>query len=291
VATTTSLQGSSPITFTHSTKGQLFVPLTAFTVQGSVVSLASAWTTDIAGNDQVVLLQLAQVKLAMGEVWPATVAPPVPALQFTAAAPGVAGNQLVVTYGPPSTSGGGVAQAEVQVSQVWSGLTGPDDAADNIGVDNPPGGAGPPAAVGGLIEVVYGSLPSTPPSTMPEQQTFTIDAGSQSTQFGVLDTTTPTANVLFQLQAVSGAITTATPELTVTVTPTGSTFSISATYDPDLETVNFADVPNLSTTNPKLAALVGITAPPTGIAVPTPGTVTLAGGTGTANASAIAYTA
>ena len=65
-ATTSLLTGLVPISFTHSTRGQLFVPLSAFQLSGSAVALTPDWASAITGADQVVLRTLAQGKLAAG---------------------------------------------------------------------------------------------------------------------------------------------------------------------------------------------------------------------------------
>ena len=152
-ASTVGITGSGPLSVTDKNGAQHFVPLSAFKLGGSDVTLKTDWVTQIDSQhiDAVLLQALAQARFRAGEL----AAPPAPrvgpAILFTAQQIGPEGNGISVAVTPdgltdvtlvatqtlvyPGLTSGAMAQAKIGDT---SG-TGPVQVVPGASTD-PPGG-------------------------------------------------------------------------------------------------------------------------------------------------------
>jgi hypothetical protein len=278
--------GSSPITFTSSEGAQRFVPLSALQFNGSDLQLKSAWATDFDPSETTTLLAVAKTRAAAGELLPPPSPPPAPAIAFTAARTGHETNGITVSATaehdkPPLT-----AKVTVTVSETdtYAGLATGDAAAHAIGVDAPTGNDGDPAAGTGLVVVKQGSTSaSAKPATASSgvlKKGAPVDLKDEDSK--VVLTLLPRADY----QGTGGL------SYAVTVDASGTTFTLSATYDSTKEsgTQDPITIQTLGTLAGQVAYLVSASAPPSGAAVPADGSVQLSGGADGLAANGLLYT-
>ncbi|HET9059692.1 MAG TPA: hypothetical protein VFN61_07200, partial [Acidimicrobiales bacterium] len=154
----TTLTGTGPVAFTCSKLGQVQVPLSAFDLSGGVVSLVSTWENTFTPADSAVLLALAQIKFAAGEIFTLPVPPQRPAIVLTAATSGSAGNGIAVTASlvaatpPPASPADATAQVSISATRtdVYAALTSVSAAITAIGIDPTNPLTGQPSATGPL---------------------------------------------------------------------------------------------------------------------------------------------
>ena len=285
--------GSSPITFTNKDGAQKFVPLSALQFTGSQIGLKSPspWTSLFDQNELTRLLAVAQAKAAIGELTPAQSPPPAPALAFTAAHTGPETNGITVTASTPSTPGtGGPLTIPITITatetDTWSGLKDGTSAAQKIGVDNPTGNQGDPPAGTGLIVVVQGSVVTTNVGIPANVPSTTLKA---STPVDILDQSN---NKVFSIAPRADYTGNGGLSFILTNDPSGTTFTISATYDSTKEqgTQSPITLPTLSSLAGQVAYLITATAPPSGALVPADASVQLSGGGPGIAANGLIYT-
>ena len=223
--------------------------------------------------------------------------PPIPAVTFTAASPGVTGNGITVTVG---LVGGGATLCDSSLSldgketDAFPGLADAGAAVTAIGSDTAPVNPGDPPLGTGLVQVhseVTGTgtgLPQAGPYPITNSSPVAIPASNGSgTLFEIVARQAPAA----------APYTAGLPAITVTVDlpPGGTTFTLTASYDSGTETVTFEDL--TSALPPALGFLIAVTAPAGGFAVPAvpaaaPATtqVQLSGGGTGIPATGVAYT-
>jgi hypothetical protein len=285
VTTTQNVTGNAPLTFTNSFGAQRSVPLSALQFSGSVIGIASSWSSAFTPADTTILLALAKDRVATGDLAAAPVLPPVPAVSFTAAAPGPQGNNITVNISSVTCATGDVLSAltadlviDATETDTYSGLASAADAVQAIGVDTAPASPTDPPQGGGLVVVQSGSaagpgLPKTGPLSVTTGGTNVLAADGNSTLF-----------VLKARSGYSGAgITT-----TIALDPSGNTFTLTATYDAG-NTTAVAET-DLAALPAPVAFLVTASAPPGGLAQPATGNTTLSGGAWGLPATGAAYT-
>lgn len=284
VTTPQAVAGNAPLTFTDSLGSQRSIPLSALQFSGSTLGLTQTWSSSgvLSAADTTTLLALARFRVATGDLAPAPVPPSVPALSFTAAAPGPQGNNIAVKIS--SITGQSAVNAEMVIdaseTDTYSGLASATDAANMIGVDTAPSGPDDPPQGGGVVVVKSGSAASG--TGLPKDgQTLTVT--SAGTPVLAADGST----TLFSLAARKGytgsGITT-----TVNTPQGGTTFTVTATYDAG-NTIAAAET-DLASLPGSVTFLVSVAAPPGGLALPAAGTTTLSGGAAGLLATGFAYT-
>ena len=163
MTSTQDVTGSAPLTFTNTLGEQRSVPLSALQFSGSTITIASSWTSQFGGADTAILLALAQARVTTGDLTPPPVLPPVPALSFTAAAAGPAGNNVAVKISSVSTTS--VLTAEIVIdaaeTDTYAGLASATAAATAIGVDVAPTATTDPPLGTGVVQVKSGSATGT----------------------------------------------------------------------------------------------------------------------------------
>jgi hypothetical protein len=285
VAAPVDVVGSSPISFTSTQGGQLFVPLSALQFNGSTLEVKSAWQTSFDAGETQTLLALATARAAAGELIPPPVPPPSPAIAFTAKHAGPESNDIVVTAtpdpGPPLTAT--IAVSVVQ-TDVYGLLASATAAALAIGVDMPTGNPGDPLAGTGVVVVKQGSVAAG--TTLPaDNQTdvltgvgFEVKAADNSVLFTLL----PRADYVG-----SGGL-----SISVKHDPSGTSFTVEAVYDSSKEAGPEPKVTilTLGALPASAAYLVKASAPPAGAAVPAAGSVQLSGGGPGLAATGLLYT-
>jgi len=290
MATTQNVSGSAPLTFTDSLGAQRSVPLSALQFSGSTIGLVSAWNSVFPPNgaDATMLLTLAQARVATGDLVPAPTLPPVPAVSFTAAAGGPQGNNITVNISSVTCPADEIlsaltAQLVIDASETvtYSGLASATAAANAIGVDTAPTppSTGPPQGGGVVVVSSSGPLGSGLPQT---GQSLTVTAAGTDVLASDGSTT------LFVLKARSGYSGTGIPA-TVDVDPSGTTFTVTATYDAGNTATAIAET-DLASLPAPVAFLVSASAPGGGLALPAAGTTTLSGGSTGLPATGTAYT-
>jgi hypothetical protein len=292
MAATTAVVGSSPISFTNSNGEQQVIPLTALAFNGSQLQLKDDWkppNTNITNSDQTILLALAQARVAVGELTPPPAPAPAPALAFTAAHIGPETNGITVTSAiakqgdSPLTTTFAVTATE---TDTWSGLDSGDIAAQTIGVDTPPTKQGDPPAGTGLIVVVNTSLGAS--SKIPAK----ASSGTLKKATPV-DLTDADGKVVCAIAPRADYDGTGGLSYAVTIDPSGTTFTVTATYDSSKETgtQNPVTVLTLSSLPKQAAYLVTASAPATGALVPADkSSVQLSGGAPGLAAKGLLYT-
>jgi hypothetical protein len=288
VTTPQAVAGNAPLTFTDSLGSQRSVPLSALQFSGSTLGLTPEWSSSgvLSAADTTTLLALAGFRVATGDLTPAPVPPPVPALSFTAAAPGPQGNNITVKISSVTGPTGQVLSAvnatlviDASETDTYSGLTSATDAANAIGVDTAPSGPDDPPQGGGVVVVQSGGATGT---GLPEDgQTLTVT--SKGTNVLAADGKT----TLFVLAARNGYTGTGI-NTTVSLAPGGKTFSVTATYDAG--NTNAVAETDLGSLPGSVTFLVSVAAPPGGLALPTAGTTTLSGGAAGLLATGFTYT-
>jgi hypothetical protein len=274
---TTDVTGQSPLSFTDANGAQRFVPLSAFEFSGSKLQLKTAWASEFTGPEQTIMLAVATAKAAAGELSPPPVRPPSPALLFTAAFDGAEGNNVVVTVTPDA---GNVltAKAVIDVTETdtYHGLADAAAAKDALGVDNPAAGE---TAGAGLVMVKKSGAMKT--GVLPKAQTVNVKAA--------VDVVAPGQNgdKLFTLVLGPRGPSAGVP---VTITPDTSsgTFTLEAVYAVG-NTTKIALSP-LDALPAAVAAVISVSAPPGGVAMPVAGDVQLSGGAEGVAATGTAYT-
>jgi hypothetical protein len=287
--------GSSPITFTNTEGAQKFVPLSALQFTGSQIGLRSPspWTSLFDQNEATRLLAVAQAKAAIGELTPQQAASPAPALAFTAAHTGPETNGITVTASTPSTPGtGGPLNIPITITAIetdtWPGLKDGTSAAKQIGVDNPTGKADDPAAGTGLIVVVQGSV-ATATANVGIPVDVTSTTLKASTPVDILDQNN---NTVFSITPRADYTGKGGLSFSLTNDSSGTTFTISATYDSTKEqgTPSPITLQSLSSLAKPVAYLITATAPPSGALVPADASVQLSGGGPGIAANGLIYT-
>ena len=275
---TTDVTGQSPLSFTDANGAQRFVPLSAFEFSGSKVQLKTAWASEFTGAEQTIMLAVATARAAAGELTPPPVRPPSPALLFTAAFDGAEGNNVVVTVTPDA---GNVLTAkaliDVTETDTYPGLTDAAAAKAALGVDNP---AADETAGTGLVTLKKSGAMKT--GVLPKAQTVTAKGAGA-------DVVAPGQNgdKLFTLVLGPRGPSAGVP---VTITPdtASGTFTLEAVYAVG-NTTKVALSP-LGALPAAVTAVISVSAPPGGVAVPAAGDVQLSGGADGVAASGTAYT-
>jgi hypothetical protein len=276
---TQSVSGKAPLTFTDSFGAQRSVPLSAFVLNGSTIELDSKWTSQFSGADTQILLALANADAAAGRLTPPPVAPPAPAITFTAVTAGPEGNGVTVTVTPDA---GPLMTTKLLINatetDTYSGLADATAAANQIGVDAPTGKKGDPPGGTGVVTVQQGSATGT--GLPKDAQTLTVKSAT-----AVLATDGSTT--LFKLVPRAGYAGSGIP-VKVNLDPGGTTFTLTATYDAGNSTKVTAT--GLGSLPAPVAFLVSASAPPSGLALPAAGDVTLSGGSSGIPATGTIYT-
>ncbi len=283
--TTVDVVGSTPISFTNSQGAQRVVPVSAFQFSGSDLQLRSAWASLFDATETQTLLAVAKAKAAAGELTRPPVQPPRPANLFTATHPGLESNNIVVSAtpdaGPPLSATIAFSAKEIDT---YPGLASATAAALAIGVDIPTGKPGDPANGTGLVVVKSGSLGSSvkPPVASSAVLKTGIGVDIKDVDNAVLFTLLPRGDY-----AGTGGLSYA-----VSIDGSGTTFTVSATYDSTKETGAQPKVTilTLGSLAGQVAYLVKATAPPGGAAFPAKGSVQLSGGSEKVAATGLLYT-
>jgi hypothetical protein len=264
---TVGITGSGPLSVTNRSGAQCFVPLSAFELNGSTVTLKGAvgadWATELAKTiDVAALTELAARRLAAGEV----AAPPdrrvVPAILFQAQASGPEGNGIAVDVTPD-----GLDDVTIVAHQqlVYSGLASGAAAQGAIGDAS---GTGPMQ----VTAVGDGSAPPAPvvATTVTKGSDFSVNDAGGKLLFKIanaalddvlLDVKVDAANpALFIVQIGRGPLTSTKVKLTDLGKSTGDA-----------------------------SKLVKAATPSTGLAVPAAATVQLSGGGHGVAATGVAY--
>jgi|GEM_PF-4561114 len=276
--------GSTPVSFTNSDGAQKVVPLSALQFNGSDLQVRTAWSASFDPGETTTLLAVARARAAAGELNPPPVPPPTPALAFTAARTGPETNNIVVTVAAEDDTAPLEAELTVTVAETdsYPALATGDAAAMAIGVDSSTGNAGDPGPGSGLVVVKKGS---TGASTKPAVASTGVL--KKATGVDLKDSDGKVVCTLLPRTDYQG-----TGGLSYTVTASGGTFTVSATYDSTKETGTQKPV-TLQTLG-ELAAPVGYlvtcSAPPSGAALPADSTVGLSGGADGLAANGLLYT-
>ena len=283
--------GTAPISFTDSTGAQKSVPLSALKFSGSTLQLASGWTSAFNGQDQAILLAVANARVAEGELTAPPVRPPRPAIAAMATHPGPESNNISVTvtvHGDSDHPLSATLEFGATETDTYTGLRTAAAAAMAIGVDAPSGQQGSPLAGTGLVVVKSGSVATANTLPVEHPQSALPPAG--------LDVQAADHSTLFTL--VPRADYSGSGELSVGVTldPTGGTFKVTATYSsgtpgtlPEVTLLTLNELPS------QVAYLVTASAPSGGVmlpAAPPPdgSSVQLSGGASGLAASGLFYT-
>jgi hypothetical protein len=283
---TTAVAGHGPLSFTDSNGRQRSVPLSALQFNGSKLELKSQspddWTgpSGIANTaDQTTLLAVAAERLSAGELFAPPMAPPSPAILFTAAVAGPEGNDITVNV---SQAAGNALTAQVTISakttDVYAGLPDGATAKTRIGVDDP-GTSGDRAGSG--IVMVKESAPIV--AGLPKDgQNLTVTADTNVLADDGVTT-------LFTLVPRPGAPVAGIP-VTVAVDPGSNpaTFTLTASFDTGPSSA--IGLNELTALPAPVPFLISASPPPRGVAVPVGGDVQLSGGAPGVAASATAYT-
>jgi len=279
--------GTAPISFTDSRGAQRSVPLSALQFSGSTLQLGSGWTSTFSGQDQVILLAVANARAAAGELTAPPLTPPSPAIAVTATHPGLESNNISVSAGVTGDLDhplGAKIKFSATETDTYGGLASATEAAQAIGVDTPSGQFGSPPAGTGLVVVKSGSvatagtLPADHPPTVLTPAGLDVQAADSSTLF----TLVPRADY-----SGSGGLSVA-----VALDPTGMTFTVTATYDSAAEsgTQSKVTVLTLNALPAQVAYLVTASAPSGGAMLPAAGPpVRLSGGGPDVAASGLFY--
>lgn len=285
VAAPVDVVGPSPISFTSTQGGQLVVPLSALQFNGSTVEVKSAWAASFDAGETQTLLALATALAAAGELTAPPIAPPSPAIMFTARHAGPESNDIVVTAapgsGPPLTTT--IAVSVVQ-TDTYGLLASATAAALAIGVDAPTGKAGDPAAGTGVVVVQQGSVATGTTLPADNQSGVLTSAGFEvkAVDNSVLFTLLPRADY-----TGSGGL-----SVSVNLDPSGTTFTVKAVYDSAKEAGPQPKVTilTLGALPAPVAYLVSASAPPAGAEAPAGGSVQLSGGGPGLAATGLFYT-
>jgi hypothetical protein len=277
--------GPSPISITSTQGPQLFVPLSALQFNGSTLEVKPAWSASFDAGETQTLLALATALAAAGELTAPPIAPPSPAIVFTAQHAGPESNDIVVTAtpdpGPPLTATIAVSAVE---TDSYGLLDSAKAAALAIGVDAPTGNAGDPAAGTGVVEVEQSSVATGTTLPADHQKGVLTSAGFEvkAADNSVLFTLLPRADY-----AGSGGL-----SVSIDLDPSGTTFTVEAIYDSTKEAGPQANVTilTLGALPHPVAYLVSATAPPAGAEVPAGGSVQLSGGGPGLAATGLFYT-
>jgi hypothetical protein len=230
---------------------------------------------------------------ASGIAYTAVQPSPAPAIAFTAASPGVEGNNIAVAIqieqtstvsGPPTVVNYSLF-LEGKETDKFSGLASATAAANAIGSDTKPVHSTDPPLGTGLVQF-HAAGPSG--SGLPDDnQSFSL---TDTTPHPV--TTTPSGgspSTLFEVVARQKPPDSTHPiNVTVNLDAGKKTFTLAAEYDSGPETVAFVDL--TSNLPPALSFLFTVSPPASGFAIPAGGTVKLSGGDTGTSASGIAYT-
>jgi len=287
VTTSQAVAGNAPLTFTDSLGRQRSVPLSALQFSGSTLEPASGWSSAFKPADITILLALAQARVATGDLAPAPAPPPVPAISFTAVAAGPQGNNIAVTVVSVTGPAGEALSAlnaklviDAAETDTYSGLATAADAAQAIGVDTAPTSVGDPPQGGGVVVVKSGS--ATGAGLPKDGQILSVKSAGKPVLASDGSTT------LFILAARSGYSGSGI-KTTVSLDPSGTTFTVTATYDAGNTATTVAET-ELTELPPAVAFLVTASAPPGGLALPAEGTTTtLSGGAAGLPATGVAY--
>jgi hypothetical protein len=284
-ATPADVVGTAPLSFTNKLGGQQFVPLSALEFDGSAVKVRSSWAASFNAAETAALLAVAAARVAAGELTPPPAVPPAPAIAVTASRPGPESNGIVVTVTPdPGAPLTATMAFKAVETDTCTGLDSAATAAMKIGVDAPTGAADAPLAGSGIVVVRQGSAASG--TALPaDKQSAVLTSGG----YDVKDTGGAT---LFTLLPRPGYAGTGGLSIAVNVDASGTTFTVSATYDSDKETGANSKVTltTLGALPGRVTFLVKASAPPAGAALPKAGSVQLAGGGPGIAASGLFYT-
>jgi hypothetical protein len=285
MSTSSDVVGPRPISFTDQHGGQRSVPLSGLEIVGTKVQVRSSWTTAFDAPDLPVIAALATSRLAAGELAAPAMAPPLPAVMFKAAVAGEEGNGITVSVvtkpGPPApTVFAATLTLNAAETDTYTGLAGAADAFKTVGVDTAPTNPGDPPLGTGLVQVVASGAKAdgTPKSDTYAIKTKAVDIKAQD------GTTT-----LFSVVPRAGYPGTEM-NVVIALDPSGTTFSLTATYAPAAS--QDVAIDKLDTLPASLAFLVSAGDPPSGRAVPstTSATVALTGGAPGIAASGVAFT-
>lgn len=282
---TTSVVGTSPISYTDTNGMQCSVPLEALDFNGSTLEIASAWQSVLAA-DIPRILRLAQARVAIGDLAPPATPAPSPALALTATHQGTETNGITVTVAsdptkPPLTAPITVSATE---TDTYAGLANGTAAAQAIGDDSTAAKSpGDPPTGTGLVRVKQGTTGVS--TKIPVASTSTLNKA------GSVDLKDTDGNVVCTLVPRPDYAGTAGIALKVSVDASGQTFTITATYDSKSESTLPATVTltTLGSLPASVGYLVAISAPSTGAHIPDDSTATLSGGGPGVAANALLY--
>jgi hypothetical protein len=265
-ASTVGITGSGPLSITDKNGAQRFVPLSAFELTGSKVSLKTGagqdWATELAKTIDVnVLLALAADRVAAGEL----TAPPArrasPAILLSAAAPGREGNGISVDVTPDSLDDVTLTAGQ---QLAYAGLNSAAAAQAAIGDATGTG----PVQVTALGDGTKAPKPIAP-TAVKKSKTLDVKDTDDKLLFTLTNTAADDATIevradvdpaLFVVEITRGPLTSSKVKLTALATATGDA-----------------------------TKLVSAAPPPTGLAVPGKATVRLSGGADGVKATGVAY--
>lgn len=278
---TTGALGKGPISFFVSGTGnQVSIPLSALIFNGGQLQLSPAASSLATGLDPTKLSSWLNYVAAQGLIVPAPTAPPAQALIFTAADPGVTGNDVTVTIVSGPT--GNQFTATVTKTDVYPNLN-----ATNIGTVLGAVAPAPPS-------------PGTGPGLLRVSDASKLGAVPSGTATGVTSTDNPAkvtftfspTNSLALVASKSGA---ASQAVVATITPTdasGNTFTLTITWKAVIP-VNPGVATWVADFNSAASYVLSVTAPPAPLqaAPPQAGVYVLSGGSNAAPATPATATA
>jgi hypothetical protein len=285
--------GSGPFELTDRAGRQVSIPLVALKITSGVVAVDGAkWPpyAGYSGGDQAVIASLLGEYAAQQQLGPAPAASVHPALTFTAAAPGVFGNNIAVDIAVTASATQDPTAAAIGVTvtekEVYTNLT----VATVVAV------LGNGKTVGtqpGLATVQAGSVDATRLPKDAQTGSFP-DPGAPGAfaTFHIVDDANPAVTVFTLAARASGSGAQFTKATISAVNAGAKTFTLTLEWQ---HAVTGAKLPTLVHDLAPLGYEIAVTPPPSGIfSVPAPtpvgAPVTLSGGTATKPASATVFT-
>lgn len=266
-ASTVGITGSGPLSVTDKNGAQHFVPLSAFELTGSTVTLKGTAPTDwatVLGKtiDLTALKALAAARLAAGEVTSPPNRHASPAILFTAQATGLEGNAITVDVTPH-----GLDDVTLVAKQqfLYPGLATKEAAQTMIGDATGTG----PVQVTALGD---GVKPVKPVAATTVKTTKTLDVKDTDNKLLFTLTNAAPGDVSIEVRADTGD---------------SALFVVEVVIGPLTSTK--VKLTELATSTGDASKLVKAAPPSTGLAVPATGTVRLSGGATGVAATGVAY--
>jgi hypothetical protein len=227
--------GTSPISFTDSTGAQKSVPLSALTFSGSKPDIADDWAPEFTkAADKTTVLAVATARIAAGELTPPPTRPPSPAIAVTASHPGPESNNIVVAVAVTSDASqplSATIKFSATETDTYTGLTKAAEAAKTIGVDTPSGQSGSPPAGTGVVAVMSSSVATG--AVLPADHQH--HDGLTSAGF---DVKAADSSILFTLVPRTDYSGSGGLSVDVGLDPSGTAFTVTATYNSAAESGN-----------------------------------------------------